>query len=281
MKILVVGFIVVSLIAVGCYSTAPVQYSRVESSETSAPPVSQQAPPVEQMTRLPQSPAPAQVEVEGIRAEVVSPRSDNPRIAMVPPRASQSQQQRAPAAQPPVQQTTDDWMKKLTTAKTVLTIPSAANIDSDVRVELLIDRSSDEYVLLQAVSEHGVQHRAEIKISRIVEVKLTAPAFDVSPITPVRQVIADSAVNRWKWTLRAKKSGQHTVDITVFAVVEVEGTRVEHTLQTYAKQVVIEVSPKQRMSDLLEKYWQWLASTIVIPLLLWWRKSRKRDTSST
>lgn len=294
MKIVIVTFIVVSLITVGCYSTAPVQYSRVESSESkasSAPAVSQQTPPAEQMTRLPPRPTP-------LPAPSRSPSSEAPTIAtlpdrttetlrlpqtierpnmpMVPPRAST----RAPQSSSP-QQTSEDWVASLRQANMVLTVPEIANINEDVRVELLLHLEKAITELQRVVTERGTQYTDTVKVSRVVEVKLTAPAFDVNPITPTRQILQNTETNTWKWTLRPKNAGKHLIDITVIAVVEAEGARVENTLLTYKRQVQIEITTRQLLSQWFSQYWQWLATTIVIPLLLWWFKSRRKPASST
>lgn len=279
----VIGIVfVVSVIVVGCYSTAPLhvptvieQSGNAGQSQAEIEHVIIQPPIITKMPAPAPAPMPEQQHTMRAPASISEPhivdRTERSRPLLVPPRAQQRTQQ----------QTTEDWMSKLRQANIVLTIPERANINEDVRVELLLHLEKEIAEIAKLASERGTQYGNTISVSRITDVKLTAPSFEVDAITPSRQVLKDKDINTWKWTLRPKSSGKHTIDITVLAVVEAEGVRVENTLVTFARQVQIEITPQQLLSQWFAKYWQWLASTIVIPLLLWWYKSRKRDTVST
>lgn len=279
MKAVIGSLIIMSTIVVGCYSAHSLQYPTVieKSSNSSVlveqPTANSNTERVE-IARAPASksaPIPAPAPQPTIPSETVERQHTKP--LLVPPRSTQVR-----PTQP--QKTTEDWMSALRSANIVLTIPEVANINEHVRVELLLHLEKSIAELANSATEHGAQYGNSIRVSRITEVKLTAPAFDVNTITPSRQVLKDADINTWKWTLRPKSSGKHTVDITVLAVVEAEGVRVESTLVTFARQVQIEVTPQQMFSQWFAKYWQWLGSTIVIPLLLWWYKSRRKSSAA-
>lgn len=279
----VIAIIVASIAVVGCY-TVPISPVAVLSS-TSA--ISAEIPSREAVlsNSVPKSAPPREVTMSAPppvpEIAPASPASRAPAstetqrrpIAMAPSRNVSKQ------AQPKSQTTTDDWIGNLQQANIVLSVPDTANIDEDVRVELVLSLQKDMDELRKDISESGVQHSDVILVSRILEVQITAPDFEVKSITPTRQLLSSTRTNSWKWTLRSKSAGIHSIDVSVTAVVELSGARTEHHIKTFNKRVDIEITSQQRLEQWFAKYWQWLATTIVIPLFLWYKSRRKSSTA--
>lgn len=282
MKAVIAVILVASVAVVGCYT---MQTNTVEPVAVQSPTTAAKSSP-----ELPTK----EIVLEGQIAKTAprAPASAPPSPMIIAPPQPQVETQKKPIpmvprrnevkpAQSKPQATTEDWIGNLQQANMVLSVPDTANIDEDVRVELVLSLQKAMDELRKDISESGVQHADVILVSRILEVQITAPDFDVKPITPTRQLLSSTKTNSWKWTLRAKSSGVHSIDVSVTAVVELSGARTEHHIKTFNKRVDIEITAQQLLSQWFSKYWQWLATTIIIPLFLWWFKSRRKSTSAT
>lgn len=282
MKAVIAAILVASVAVVGCYT---MQTNTVEPVAVQAPTTAAKSSPELHTKEV-------ALEIQIAKTTSRAPASAPPSPTIIGPPQPQVETQKKPIpmvprrnevkpAQSKPQATTEDWIADLQQANMVLSVPDTANIDEDVRVELVLSLQKAMDELRKDISESGVQHTDVILVSRILEVQITAPDFDVKPITPTRQLLSSTKTNSWKWTLQAKSSGVHSIDVSVTAVVELSGARTEHHIKTFNKRVDIEITAQQLLSQWFSKYWQWLATTIVVPLFLWWFKSRRKPTSTT
>lgn len=174
-------------------------------------------------------------------------------------------------------QTTDTVTSQLYSASMAFSVPETANIAEDITVQLLLDPSKELKELEDNLTVPGNKTSKKVQISKIVVAKLTAPDFVVDNVTPDEQAVAQTAPTEWLWKLTPKSKGKHSVDLTITAVVKIDGKETKHHIKTYEKQIIIEVLPQQLLGDLFNKYWQWLFSTLVLPLGLWLYKRHKKE----
>lgn len=206
------------------------------------------------------------------------------------PQSTQSQSSKKPeklilapkksAAKPEIDYDAE-FKKQLLNANIAVSITERANINEDVRVELLISLQKEAENLIHDLSESGKHFSSPIIVSRILSATVTAPDFEVKNITPERQILSKTDNTNWLWTLKPNKVGVHRIDIGVTAILKMDNEETEYQIKTFKKTVEIEITPAQIIFGWISKYWQWLASTIVLPLLLWAYKSRKKSTDQS
>jgi hypothetical protein len=115
-----------------------------------------------------------------------------------------------------------------------------------------------------------------LQIAPLMEAQLEgAPGFEVTPLTPVRQPVSRAAPTEWRWTVRANEAGRQTLHLTINAIVTVDGERFPRSLNVLNREIEVDITASQRAGMFVEANWQWLAGTIVIPLLLFWWTNRK------
>lgn len=171
----------------------------------------------------------------------------------------------------------DEVAKQLFTASMAFTAPDNANIKETVKAQLLINPTADLDALEKQLSVKGNKSSQRIKVSKIIIANISAPNFEVDNVTPEEQAITQDDTTEWLWNLTPKSTGLHTVDLSVTAVVKVDNDSTTHHIRTFTKSVKIEITPKQVMSNWFDKYWQWSFTTLILPLVLWYYKKKKKD----
>lgn len=143
-----------------------------------------------------------------------------------------------------------------------------ANIDEDIKAQLLIDPRKDLEQLEKELSVNGNKFSKNIKVTKIVRATLTAPDFDVKNITEEEQFITSDQSTEWLWTLSPKSTGVYEVNLSITAILNVDGRESKHHLKTFERTITVEITHQQIISKWWSENWKWVTSTIVIPLLI-------------
>lgn len=178
----------------------------------------------------------------------------------------------------PLQQQTikkiDDVQTNLFNASLAFVLRDKANISEDIKAQLLIDPTTGIEQLEKELTVKGKTVSKKIQVSKIVTAKITAPDFDVTLITPEEQVLSFNKPTEWLWTLSPKSSGKFEVNLSVNAVININGRETSHHLKTFEKTIVVEITTQQIVKNWIAKNWQWVISTLIIPLLLFFFKDK-------
>lgn len=169
---------------------------------------------------------------------------------------------------------TDAILEQLESASMVFTVPDHANIKDTITVQLLIDPSKSLDEITEIVTVNGVRTTKRVHVSKIIEANLTAPNFKIDAVTPEQQAITSTQPTEWLWKLTPQSAGAHEVSLSVIAIVDVGDKSAMHHIKTYEQNVVIEIKTTQLIADWFKKYWQWLFSTLIIPLVIWFYKNK-------
>lgn len=172
----------------------------------------------------------------------------------------------------------DPIIAQLFRASMAFVLPETTNITEDIKAQLLIDPSTDD--VSKQLTVKGTVTKSTIQISKVAIAKLTAPDFDVVAITPEQQALTTTEPTEWLWELQPKSAGTHDVQLTVTAVIKVDGDKSEHHLKTFEKSVTVQITPMQVIKAWLAKYWQWIVSTLIVPLGVWIYKEKIKKKSS-
>lgn len=166
----------------------------------------------------------------------------------------------------------DDVQTNLFTASLAFVLRDKANVSEDIKAQLLIDPTQGIEQLEKELTVRGQRISKKIEVSKIVTAKITAPDFDVTLITPEEQILSFTKPTEWLWTLSPKSSGKFEVNLSVNAVITVNGRETSHHLKTFDKTIVIEITNQQIVKNWIDKNWQWVIGSIIIPLLVFFLK---------
>lgn len=168
----------------------------------------------------------------------------------------------------------DPVFQNLFKAKLAFAVPDESNINDKLQAQLLITPDLEDEVVKQLKIKSNNPTTATIKISREAIAKITATDFEVTNVTPEQQILADIEPTEWLWDLRPKTPGEHDIKLTVTAIVKAAGDESLHHLKTFEKTVKVKITLWQVISGWVNKYWQWVISTLIIPLVIWLYKER-------
>lgn len=135
--------------------------------------------------------------------------------------------------------------------------------------KLSIEFSSGDYQLLPLVKQ-------DYNISA-ASLKLALDSVAATPLTPEEQTLRPLQSRSWSWQLKPNDSGDQTLFVSGQAK-RITGEPVSFVLRV---QLVVEESYINRVINFLSANWQWIAGSIIIPLIAfaWSRVMRSREPS--
>ncbi len=84
------------------------------------------------------------------------------------------------------------------------------------------------------------------------------------------QVISTLDTTKWRWSVTSKKEGSQALKLVLYRLIKYEGQDYWREVKTYDAQIVVEVTPLQRVETILD--WK-IISLVLLPLLVagFWR----------
>lgn len=169
---------------------------------------------------------------------------------------------------------TETVSSKLFSAALAFAVTDKANIEDNIKAQLLIDPNKTIDQVDQQLIIKGTKIKENIKVSKIVKAKLTAPNFKVDMLTDEEQILSDDKSTEWLWKLTPTEAGVFEVDVSVTAIINIDGRESKHHLKTFDKKITVEVTEGQILSGWLEENWKWIISTLIIPILVFLFKEK-------
>jgi hypothetical protein len=124
---------------------------------------------------------------------------------------------------------------------------------------------------------HETQHDV-IPVSTSMKVQLSGdPYFDIKPLDDTEQLITNSGFSEWSFTVIPLKSGRLPLHVRVTAIVRAAGIEETKDFPVKDEIIQVQVAPLAAVGSFVSKNWQWLWSTILVPIALWWWNRRRKD----
>ncbi len=170
----------------------------------------------------------------------------------------------------------DNILDGLAQGRIVFNIPnSIMEVGQSSTIQLLLDLAKPVEELEKMITESGVVESHEIKVSEIMEARLTGAGFQITAITPEEQPISTQATTEWKWDIKAMEKGPQRLHLTLSAIIRLQGQKLTRSLRTFDKVIEVKVSWGKRISSFIGKNWQWLWAALIIPAVSWLWKRRQ------
>jgi len=162
--------------------------------------------------------------------------------------------------------------------------PESMSLNEAKKVELLLSTSLSKEDLKKEVEKHGVEGNIrgeEVKISDQMEAILTGDGFQITEVLPTRQAISKTSETEWTWDVRALKTGKLRLHLTLNALVTIGDNPQPYPIKTYDKEYIVEVGRIDSVVNFARNNWQWLWTTIVLPVGAWlWKRKRRPSEAS-
>jgi hypothetical protein len=123
---------------------------------------------------------------------------------------------------------------------------------------------------------HETEHDV-IPVSTSMKVELFGePYFDIKSLDATEQLITNNGFSEWSFTVIPLKSGRLPLHVRVTAIVRAAGIEETKDFPVKDEIIQVQVAPLAAVGSFVSKNWQWLWSTILVPIALWlWNRRRK------
>jgi hypothetical protein len=170
-------------------------------------------------------------------------------------------------------------------ANVVFNVPSTINLGDSYDLHLLLSptKSVDELqkdLQSQIIGNQNLEGAA-VKITPMMEARLTGQNFEITAGTPETQAVSDQTETQWVWDVKAKETGLQQLHLTLSALVTVKGSTTPFVVQTFDRRITVSVTWGQRISSFAGQNWKWLWTTILVPIGGWmWKKWRNERANA-
>lgn len=214
-------------------------------------------------------------------------------IAIVIASCGESRQYARRAAPPPVgsrflERSIDEVLESLPLANIAFNSPRTLQLHRTAGIQVLLSGQRPISELQRDLTEVGDREGARIRASDVMEANLTGLGFKIEPVTPAEQLVRGDGQTEWKWDIEPTATGRQRLHLTLSAVLSVSTSdspeRVaKYTVRTFKRTLNVKnvpVSPGDRATGFMSRNWQWLFSTLVIPIGLWALHRRRKASNA-
>jgi len=171
--------------------------------------------------------------------------------------------------------------KKSNIGKLLYYIPDSMQVGKSYKIALRISNNT-EYVNIISTKPDTVDLIAgkskDIKVGKKMSIELSDGSdnknFQIVKIGNEKQLIDSGKIySEWIWNVTPIKSGNSQLMIIVSITLD-DGTPDQIIDIT---KVFVKNNPTFVTKGFLEKYWQWLLSTLILPFIIWLINRKKKD----
>ena len=139
-------------------------------------------------------------------------------------------------------------------------------INKSETIQLFISYQRSIEELKSSIQAIGKIEGISIKVSDRMEASLYGHAFNIQAITPNEQPITSKRTTSWRWEVTPKEEGLQKLYLSLTAIFEVNGKDTKMSVKTFEKIIEIKVTTKKKFLQFISDNWQWLWTTIVVPI---------------
>ncbi|HSD57306.1 MAG TPA: right-handed parallel beta-helix repeat-containing protein, partial [Methanotrichaceae archaeon] len=177
----------------------------------------------------------------------------------------------------------EDAMKNLDVGKFIWNPPAEMEVGRTERVVALITRDLTVN-LTEELRGRGVPQPEElINTSCTMKVSLSGSgnSFMIKSIGDETQAVGvgKNDITEWNWDVTPLVGGEQKLTIVATVILTIDGIRESHNLPVLERAVMVKVRPQSVVMEFMGKNWQWLAVTLVIPIITWFWRSRLQKKS--
>jgi len=178
----------------------------------------------------------------------------------------------------------DRRFAELSPGEVVFTAPEKMRVADTSEVSLRIAAKNHAAGILEGLTE-GVTATAEQEhITPVMEARLDGGAgVEVEALGKDAQSVAGGGFAEWRWNVTPKKSGSQRLTVSIIAhLTYPDGHDVPKTVRTLTRKVEVSANAGDSIKTFLASYWQWLTTTLIIPIVLFlYRRRANGDKKAT
>lgn len=180
----------------------------------------------------------------------------------------------------------DDNSSKGTIAYSV---PKEMQVGNSYQIKLRITKEKGKEVSKMlvvgdreiSISDPSIESRVTIENVRVAKT-MTAEllsedmAFKVTSLNTDKQIIEDGEYTEWGWLVTPLKSGKTYLKLIIKIKIEADGEVSYKDIVVFDKNVEVKANLSHGVKSWISQYWQWLMTTIIIPVVVFFYKRREK-----
>jgi len=163
----------------------------------------------------------------------------------------------------------DNELRRLVPASIAFNAPTTMRLEHTAHIQLLLSPAASIPELKKKITAIGEREGTTIKVSPLMEARLTGLHFTIEANTPERQPVSNVAPTEWSWDVEPTETGNQELHLTLTAILSVGGHNQPRTIRTFDKVLKVHVTWYDRISGFVSDNWKWLWTAIFVPLGVW------------
>lgn len=197
-----------------------------------------------------------------------------------------------PTPTPTEENLADRIRREMNTGNIVYDAPIEMNLDDTKTVDMILGPNKTVAELENQITEkEGKLIQSEkIQWYGYMEADLQGTDFEITPLTPSKQLVSREDITKWSWTIKPKKPGKQTLNLTLYALIDENGSERPLVIRPFGPKVItVDVTFFQRLGIFLNAagtHMGWILTlliSIIFPFAVWlykWIKKKKRKPAA-
>lgn len=155
----------------------------------------------------------------------------------------------------------------------------------EVKIRITKDRHGKQQLIvgeegnqpIATVGEKSMITIESIRVESVMSAELASldKAFEITTSSTKEQNIEKFGYTEWAWDVKPLKSGEHPLKMIIKVRIVNEQGGFYKDIVVFERNIKTKANLSYSISTWLSSYWQWLCTTFIIPIFLWWRKRKK------
>ena len=163
-------------------------------------------------------------------------------------------------------------------------VPKEMQVGKTYTVKLRISKEKNKVQLIRGdgipIADIKVDSRiiiSSIRVEPVMSAKLLTDSSKmiIQPVSTETQDIEKQGFTEWAWRLTPIKGGDVLLRIVVNIKQKVDGDVILKDIPVYDEVVSIKSNVVFSVGGFISQYWQWIMTTIIIPLVVWFYNKKK------
>ena len=163
----------------------------------------------------------------------------------------------------------DGALRKLEFGNIAFNAPTSVKIQDTADIQLILSLAIPQDELKKMIMAEGAVNSARTQVSDRMQAHLSSSGFTITAVSPEVQAVSRQEATKWEWNIKPNSEGKQHLNLTLSALLNIDGESTPRVIQTFDKTIEVTIPPKSEIFTFLKENWQWLWTTIFIPLGAW------------
>ena len=136
------------------------------------------------------------------------------------------------------------------------------------RVEARIS-GDEEADMISSLKGLGTPQMEEVDIYPMMAVRLSGDDFEILSLNTEEQIIVEKGYTEWAWDVTPRKSGKKVLHLHSSLRIRLSYGEEKLDLPVLDREIVVQVNPSYSVKFFIRKYWMWIVTALILPLIGW------------